>query len=47
MCIDFQDISIEPNNFVYPIIPKVSQFYTTLSKNYFKEIHLYLKKFFN
>ena len=44
MAIDFQDISIEPNNFSYPIIPKVGQFYTTLSKNYFKEIHLYFKK---
>ena len=39
MAIDFQDITIEPNNFVNPIIPKVGQFYTTLSKNYFKEIH--------
>ena len=44
MAIDFQDISIDPNNFSYPIIPKVGQFYTTLSKNYFKEIHLYFKK---
>ncbi len=44
MAIDFQDISIDPNNFLYPIIPKVGQFYTTLSKNYFKEIHLYFKK---
>ena len=44
MAIDFQDITIEPNNFVKPIIPKVGQFYTTLSKNYFKEIHLYFKK---
>ena len=44
MAIDFQDITIEPNNFVNPIIPKVGQFYTTLSKNYFKEIHLYFKK---
>ena len=44
IAIDFQDISIDPNNFLYPIIPKVGQFYTTLSKNYFKEIHLYFKK---
>ena len=44
IAIDYQDISIDPNNFSNPIIPKVSQFYTTLSNNYFKEIHLYFKK---
>ena len=44
IAIDFQDILIDPNNFLYPTIPKVDQFYTTLSKKYFKEIHLYFKK---
>ena len=44
MAINFQDTTIEPNNYLNPIIPKVGEFYTTLSKNYFKEIHLYFKK---
>ena len=44
MAIDYQDITIDPNNFSHPIIPKIGQFYTTLSNNYFKEIHLYFKK---
>ena len=44
MAIDFQDIAVDPNNFLHPIIPRISQFYTTLSNNYYKEIHLYFKK---
>ena len=44
IAINFQDTTIEPNNYLNPMIPKVGEFYTTLSKNYFKEIHLYFKK---
>jgi hypothetical protein len=42
--IEYQGLTIDPKNFSYPNIPKISEYYTTVSKNYFKEIHLYFKK---
>ncbi len=44
LAIDYQDITIDPNNYTNPGIPKIGEFYTTISKQYFKEIHLYYKK---
>ena len=44
LAIDYQDITIDPNNYSNPGVPRIGEFYTTISKQYFKEIHLYFKK---
>ena len=42
LSIDYQDITIAPNNFNQYGIPSIGEFYTTINKNYFKEIQYFL-----
>ena len=38
-----QDIELTPLNFSYPVMPRDQDVYTTVGKNLFQEIHLYLQ----
>jgi len=38
-----QDIELTPLNFSYPVMPRDQDVYTTIGKNLFQEIHLYLQ----
>jgi hypothetical protein len=42
--ISYQSLNINPKNYLNPNEPTISEFYTTISHNFFKEIHLYFKK---
>ena len=42
--IEYQSFSINPKNYKNPNKPCLNEFYTSISHNYYKEIHLYLKK---
>jgi hypothetical protein len=44
LSLNYQDIAIDHNNFKNPGVPSIGEFYTTVSKNYYKEIHIYYKK---
>jgi len=44
LSLDYQDIAIDHTNFKNPGVPSIGEFYTTVSKNYYKEIHIYYKK---
>ena len=37
----WQDIKLTPKNYSYPIIARDADFYTTVGKKMFKEIHAY------
>lgn len=42
--IEFQGLTIDPNNYFHPNLPTLSEYYTTISHNFFKEIHIYFKE---
>ena len=42
--IEYQSFSLTPKNYKNPNKPCLNEFYTSISHNYYKEIHLYLKK---
>jgi len=42
--IEFQGLTIDPNNYLHPNLPTLSEYYTTISHNFFKEIHIYFKE---
>ena len=42
--IEYQDLTIDPKNYSFPNNPTISQYYTTVSNTFFKEIHIYFKK---
>ena len=42
--IAYQEIVIDPCNYNMPNQPIIGEYYTTISNNYFKEIHMYFKE---
>ena len=42
--IQYQGLNIDPNNYHSPNLSTISEYYTTISHNFFKEIHIYFKK---
>ena len=42
--IEYQGLTIDPNNYSDPNLPTLSEYYTTISHNFFKEIHIYFKE---
>jgi hypothetical protein len=43
--VSYQNYNIDPLDFNFPMKPKLGDFYTTVSTNYYKELYIYFKKF--
>ena len=42
--IQYQGLTIDPNNYLLPNLPELGEYYTTISHYFFKEIHIYFKE---
>ena len=44
IAIEFTDIALDQSNYTYPDSPIIGETYTTISKNFYREMHIYLKE---